>query len=174
MPLYTPEPDVVHELMGHAPLLANEDFAELSQTYGLASLGASDQDIERLATCYWFTIEFGLYRQESSGELKAYGAGLLSSFGEMEYACAKRPPGDEASGPEYLPWDPLVAAETAYPITTYQPTYFVADSLKSATDKLKHFSEDHILRPFYMSYVPYTQSIQCDRIVERASYPTPL
>uniref|UniRef100_A0A7S2SPC8 phenylalanine 4-monooxygenase n=1 Tax=Mucochytrium quahogii TaxID=96639 RepID=A0A7S2SPC8_9STRA len=167
-PLYTPEPDVIHELMGHAPLLANPDFAELSQQYGLASLGASDRDIERLATCYWFTIEFGLCKE--NGDVKAFGAGLLSSFGEMEYACCPEK-SNEPVPPTYLPWDPAVAAETAYPITTYQPTYFVAESLKDAGDKLKMFSEEHIVRPFHVSYLPMSQTIHCDRSVKRTSYP---
>lgn len=55
--------------------------------------------------CYWFSVEFGLCRQD--GALRAYGAGLLSSFGELEYACSPdRPAGGEASFPEYRPWEP--------------------------------------------------------------------
>jgi phenylalanine-4-hydroxylase len=136
-PLYTPEPDLVHELMGHVPLFADPDFALFSQTLGLASLGASDKAIEELARCYWYTVEFGLTRQP--GGVRAFGAGLLSSFGELEYCLSGKS--------EYLPWDPLVASQKPFPITQYQPTYFVADGFKDAQVKLARWVES-LERPF--------------------------
>lgn len=76
--------------------------------------------------CYWFTVEFGLCRQ--GGELKAYGAGLLSSFGELEYCLSDKP--------EVRPFEPATTALQKYPITQYQPTYFVTESFEDAKDKM--------------------------------------
>jgi phenylalanine-4-hydroxylase len=163
VPLYTPEPDVVHELIGHAPMFADPAFADLSQEIGLASLGASDEEIERLARCYWFSVEFGLLREY--GELKAYGAGLLSSFGELEYACARERPAGEPR-PELVPWDPAKAAAQAFPITEYQPRYFVADSLQDAKARMQEYCRT-LARPFYARYNPATESIWVDRAVRR-------
>ena len=99
-PLYTPEPDVVHELMGHAPMFAHKEFADFSQEIGLASLGASEVELKRLAAIYWFTIEFGMCYEK--GKPKAYGAGILSSVGELEYCMT--------DVPELKPLDPYEIA----------------------------------------------------------------
>ena len=158
MPLYTPEPDICHELLGHVPMFADRDFCDFSQEIGLASLGASDEDVLKLARCYWHSVEFGLCRED--GKNKAYGAGLLSSFGELEYSCKERdenvqPPyevgEDGTSRPEIKPWDPAVAAMQDFPITTYQPVYFLAESLQDAKLKMRKYCED-LPRPFFALY----------------------
>ena len=78
--------------------------------------------------CYWFTIEFGLCR-EKGGAIKAFGAGLLSSFGELEYCLTDKP--------EKADFDPAVTGDTEYPITEYQPKYFVTSSFEDAQRKMR-------------------------------------
>ncbi|XP_066265265.1 phenylalanine-4-hydroxylase-like isoform X1 [Branchiostoma lanceolatum] len=161
-PMYTPEPDVCHELLGHAPLFADPSFAQFSQEIGLASLGAPDDFVMKLATLYWFTVEFGLCRQD--GEVKAYGAGLLSSFGELQYCLTDKP--------DIRPFEPEKISVTKYPITEYQPIYFLADSFQDAKEKLRAWSHT-IPRPFSVHYNPYTQSVEIldnkDHIVNLAA-----
>ncbi|CAN5516277.1 hypothetical protein BH10ACI1_BH10ACI1_12220 [soil metagenome] len=83
-PGYTPEPDIVHEAMGHIPMFTNQAFADFSQFIGHGARIATDKQLEELGRLYWFTVEFGMVEHE--GDIKAYGAGLLSSFGELEHA----------------------------------------------------------------------------------------
>ncbi len=81
-PDYTPEPDIVHEAIGHIPTFTNPDFAAFSQMIGKAARTATDAQLLELGRLYWFTVEFGLI--EEGREIKAFGAGLLSSFSELE------------------------------------------------------------------------------------------
>ncbi|MGE3467113.1 MAG: phenylalanine 4-monooxygenase [Pyrinomonadaceae bacterium] len=83
-PEYTPEPDIVHEAIGHIPMFTNPAFADYSQFVGHGARIANDKQLDELGRLYWFTVEFGLVEHE--GDIKAYGAGLLSSFGELEHA----------------------------------------------------------------------------------------
>ncbi|KAJ8391345.1 hypothetical protein AAFF_G00089750 [Aldrovandia affinis] len=147
-PLYTPEPDTCHELLGHVPLLAEPSFAQFSQELGLASLGASDDSVQKLATCYFFTVEFGLCKQE--GKLKAYGAGLLSSISELKHALS--------GNAQIMPFDPKITCKQDCIITTFQNIYFVSDSFEDAKEKMREFAKN-IKRPFTVRYNPYTQSV---------------
>mmetsp|Transcript_6756 Transcript_6756/g.19092 ORF Transcript_6756/g.19092 Transcript_6756/m.19092 type:complete len:489 (-) Transcript_6756:74-1540(-) len=177
-PFYTPEPDVCHELLGHVPLFAHQDFAEFSQTIGLASLGATDAQIDKLATLYWFTVEFGVLSTKTG--FKAYGAGLLSSFGELEWACAQRPSFEcrqmggllayerfkSLDRPDMRALEAEVACATAFPITTYQPVYFCSPTLAAAKEEVLKFC-DTLARPFLARYDPFSQRIKVTRSVDR-------
>jgi phenylalanine-4-hydroxylase len=124
-PLYTPEPDVVHELLGHAATLASPRLASLNRLFGEAvKLARTPEDFDRLSRVYWFTVEFGVLRE--GGEVKAFGTGLLSSAGELE----------AMSHANLRPLDVNEAAHTDYDPTHFQPTLFCAKSFDSMCEKL--------------------------------------
>ncbi|KAL1130621.1 hypothetical protein AAG570_011863 [Ranatra chinensis] len=148
-PYYTPEPDCCHELLGHMPLLANPTFAQFSQELGLNSLGASDEDVEKLATLYFFTVEFGLCKQE--GELRVYGAGLLSSVAELKHAVT--------ATEKIKRFDPEVTCNEECIITSFQNAYYYTDSFEEAKEKMRSYARS-IQRPFGVRYNPYTQSVE--------------
>jgi phenylalanine-4-hydroxylase len=117
---YIVEPDVFHDFFGHVPLLFERTYADHLHEYGKGGLKAMRLDaVKLLARLYWYTIEFGLIRVDSS--VKAYGAGLLSSGGELAY-CVEDP------RPRRLPFDLERVMCTEYQIDRYQETYFVIDS----------------------------------------------
>ncbi|HEY0380286.1 MAG TPA: phenylalanine 4-monooxygenase [Pyrinomonadaceae bacterium] len=127
-PLYTPEPDVAHEVIGHAVTLADPRLAELNRLVGRAVLRTrSAEDLDRLARVYWFTIEFGVLREDDG--LKAYGTGLLSSAGELE----------TMHGAELRPLDLEAATREEYDPTHYQPVLFCADSFDAMYQTLREF-----------------------------------
>ena len=142
VPFFTPEPDIVHELMGHAPLFADPDFADFSQQIGLASLGVSDAEIKKLATCYWYSIEFGVIF-EGNGIKKAYGAGVLSSVDELINATSIRP--------SYKFFNPFHVSDLPYPITTLQPTYMWSTDFEEAKNMMTNYAAA-VPRGFIVSY----------------------
>ncbi len=127
-PLYTPEPDVAHEIIGHAVTLASPRLAELNRLFGEAVSRTTDADeLDRLARVYWFTIEFGVLRED--GRLKAYGTGLLSSAGELA----------EMHKAELWPLDLEVAANHVYDPTHFQEILFCAESFDHMEQTLREF-----------------------------------
>jgi phenylalanine-4-hydroxylase len=127
-PLYTPEPDVVHEIVGHAVTLASKRLAELNRLFGNAvKRTTSLESLNRLSRVYWFTIEFGVVRE--NGAVKAYGTGLLSSAGELS-AMHKA---------ELQPLDLEAASRHEYDPTHFQPVLFCADSFETMYDSLHEF-----------------------------------
>lgn len=115
---YLEEPDIFHEIFGHAPHLTDERFARFTHAYGLAGLAAGDAERELLARLYWFTAEFGLVNTDEG--VRAYGAGICSSPGETRFAV-------ESAEPERRPFDVLDVMRTPFRIDTYQPIYYVID-----------------------------------------------
>lgn len=151
-PLYTPEPDIIHEILGHAPLFANKDFADFSQEIGMASLAASDEDIAKLGTIYWFTIEFGVCLQRN--ERKIYGAGILSSPSEIEWAASDKP--------TFHPFDIFKVANQPYTITDIQTNYFLAPSFEEMKRQFLKYSET-IKKPFNITYNVEKLIMEIDR-----------
>ncbi|MDX2091398.1 MAG: hypothetical protein SFX73_26295 [Kofleriaceae bacterium] len=124
-PLYTPEPDVIHELVGHAVTLAHRPFAVLNRAFGDAAVQADEETLLGLIRVYWYTLEFGAVRED--GALRVYGAGLLSSYGELGRF-------EEASTLRPFVLDEIAA--TPFDPTDYQTTIFVADSWDAMSSSL--------------------------------------
>jgi phenylalanine-4-hydroxylase len=128
VPLYTPEPDIIHEVIGHANQLADPKFAAICEEVGKAV--DRTENVEALAfmsRVFWFTLEFGVVMEE--GEPKAYGAGILSSFGEL----------DVFQRAELRELDFAEMGSTEYDITHYQPILYAASSFERLVDDLMGF-----------------------------------
>lgn len=130
VPFYTPEPDVIHEIIGHASMLASPVLADLYEAAGHASLACrTDAELESFSKVFWFTVEFGVLWE--GDELKAYGAGLLSSFAELELFRSA----------EIRPWDLEAMSWLDYDITHYQPVLFAASSFDDMVRDLTAYFE---------------------------------
>jgi len=119
---YISEPDLFHDLFGHVPLLLNPVFADYMQAYGKGGVKAhaiGAQALVNLTRLYWYTVEFGLIKQDDG--LRIYGSGIVSSKGESIHCL-------ESAAPNRIGFDLKRIMRTRYRIDTYQKTYFVIDS----------------------------------------------
>jgi len=119
---YISEPDLFHDLFGHVPLLLNPVFADYMQAYGKGGVkahGIGTEALVNLTRLYWYTVEFGLIRQDDG--LRIYGSGIVSSKGESIHCL-------ESAAPNRIGFDLQRIMRTRYRIDTYQKTYFVIDS----------------------------------------------
>eukprot|EP00899_Mesostigma_viride_P008760 jgi/Mesvir1/17886/Mv12959-RA.1 len=177
-PMYTPEPDVIHEVLGHMPMLVNQQFADMAQAIGRASLGCSDREMWHLTKVYWYTLEFGVLREpyhvppqgqaaaagatgngrsraqslsssfDGTADLmvpKAFGAGLLSSIGELDYllngAIVDKGEGRrEHRWPTFEFLDPLAPLPKISYKDGYQPVYFVCEGFEEVRERLLDYS----------------------------------
>ena len=130
-PEYTPEPDIVHEAIGHIPNFTNPDFADFSQFIGHGARIATDEQLEELGRLYWFTVEFGLI--EEGGEIKAFGAGLLSSYGELEHAFT--------GNVERRPFDLKEVIKQPYDYSEMQPVLYVISSYAELKNETRRYIE---------------------------------
>lgn len=136
---YLPEPDIIHDVFGHVPLHADPVFADFLQTYGQAALHTNDpMHTERLARLFWFTVEFGLIREE--GRLKLYGSGLISSEGEGHHAL-------ESKDVDRRPFELERVCNTAFEIDHYQPILYVLESFEQLRDAMNTYARKLLAEP---------------------------
>ncbi len=145
---YLPEPDIFHDVFGHVPLHALRVFADFLQTYGRAALECEDPvHVEQLARLFWFTVEFGLIRED--GKVKVYGSGLVSSHGESQYSLTGKwrktgtpeaEPCSKRDVPEWRPFDLNEICRTAFDIDHYQPIYYVLESFEQLRDAMNEYA----------------------------------
>ncbi|MGI8544342.1 MAG: phenylalanine 4-monooxygenase [Aridibacter sp.] len=130
-PGYTPEPDIVHEAMGHIPMFTNPDFADFSQFVGHGARLANDEQLEGLGRIYWFTVEYGLV--EAENDIKAFGAGLLSSFKELKNAFT--------DNVERRPFVLEEVIEQDYDYSDMQPILYIAPSYNFLKEETRRYIE---------------------------------
>lgn len=128
---YIVEPDMFHDFFGHVPVLSQPAFGDFMQMYGekagdLIEAGGGDM-ITRL---YWYTAEYGLM-QDADQPRKAFGAGLMSSFTELQFAV-------ESADAHHVGFDIETVMRTTYEIDKFQRAYFVLPSFDALRDTFQH------------------------------------
>ena len=139
---YLEEPDMFHDVFGHVPVLTNQSFVDYLQELSKIALRYIDNPwaIHLISRIYWFTVEFGLIKEQ--GNIRIYGAGILSSAGETRYSLSK-----EAT---HYPYDVAHIMGTAYRKDVFQTQYFVIDSYEQlfhSTDRIEEYLQAHADHP---------------------------
>jgi phenylalanine-4-hydroxylase len=129
-PEFTPEPDMIHDCLGHVPPLCNQDYAELLTLIGkAASTTDRPEHVLALKRFSWFSIEFGLIEEE--GDIRIFGAGILSSLGEIPFSLS--------ADVERRPFITEEVIETDYDPSRMQTLLFIIPSfafLRQETERL--------------------------------------
>jgi phenylalanine-4-hydroxylase len=116
---YTPEPDIFHDVFGHVPMHAHPVFADFLQHYGRICAALTDKEaLEKMGRLFWFTVEFGVIRQ--NGAIKLYGSGLISSHGESSHVIA--------GGPEIRDFDVDQVLEQKFSTSEMQKVLYAVES----------------------------------------------
>lgn len=149
-PYFSIDPDVAHEVIGHAPMLADPEFAEFVQEIGLASLGASDEEVEKLMNLYFYSIEFGLIL-DHAGDRKVYGARILSSVDEINHSLS--------INPELRHFDPFQACNVKYHRKDLQSMYWFSSDFRDSKAVMQRYANT-LPRPFSAAYDRVQKSIK--------------
>lgn len=130
---YLEEPDMFHDVFAHIPLLANQEFVDFLQAISQFGHEWIDNEwaIHLLSRIYWYTVEFGLIRE--NGELRIYGAGILSSSGETKFSLS--------GAPEYFDFDVDLILDTTYRKDKMQDKYFIIDSYEQLYNSIPLIKE---------------------------------
>ena len=125
---YLEEPDMFHDVFAHVPLLTNQHFVDFLEE--LSNIGLEYHDnpyaIDILSRIYWFTVEFGLIKEDVGTRI--YGAGILSSAGETKFCLSEEPP--------HYDFDVEAIANTGYTKSVFQDRYFVIDSYEQLYESI--------------------------------------
>ena len=147
--------------MGHVPMFADKSVCDISQLIGVLSLGATDQQVAMLGSIYWFTIEFGICLE--NGQNKFYGAGVASSYGEIDNMVIS----DDVRDLDLINNPPPVN----FIVQDVQPFYYRASSFQNVLHQLEDLS-DSIYKPFHMTYDFKKNSYSMDRAIIMKDQPS--
>ncbi|KGO97804.1 phenylalanine 4-monooxygenase [Novilysobacter defluvii] len=160
---YLSEPDLFHDLFGHVPLLMNPVFADYMEAYGRGGVkahGVGEEALVHLTRLYWYTVEFGLIRQDDG--LRIYGSGIVSSKGESIYSL-------ESDAPNRIGFDLERIMRTRYRIDTYQKTYFVIDSFEQLMESTRPDFLPIYDRLSKLDSIPAGDVLDGDRVYNRGT-----